>query len=290
MVDVEELKRRRSFSRRLKLRRDGHASKAVLTANPEDAGGLWGTTRSTIRSVTHRFPLQPLWKIEFDLHDLWYTFARAASVIPEDHPAQDRLATEVILARELGSLESDEHSAVTEDGNIWSDLPYIVQDMDAFWQSKHQGMSVDECCNLAAFMARLVALGVRAPELCICALRVFGVVLEDGDANGQSGSAREDISGSLTTTTTTTIAKYLPAAVAWFRYAGYRLAILSLQKGSEGFSMERWALWHQKLQALYQDGNQDEDIRDLARRGMNCMSNWSRRVGIPTDIKAVAGK
>lgn len=244
------------------------------------------TARSGIRNILDRFPLQPLWKIEASLHILWYTFARAASIIPADHPAQDRLAAEVILARELGSLDSDERTAATEDGRIWSDLPYLIRDLDVFWLSNQQDLSVDECRNLAAFRARLAALGVRTPELCVCALRVLDGALGEDEEYGESETAKGEASGF--STTAAAAARLVPAAVEWVRHAGHRLAMLSLREGFEGFSVARWTLWHRRFQAVHQDDNQDEDVRELARRGMNNMNMWSGYVGIPNEIKAVA--
>jgi len=250
---------------------------------------IWTSARSSIRNILQRFAHQPLAYIEYDLHDLWYTIIQAATITPADEPAQDKLVTEVVLARELGSLGS---RAKTADGEIWSGLPFLVEDVTVAWREKFMHLQSDRKLNLAAFTARLVAVGVRAPELGLCALFVLRETLETPRPLTVGDDSERD----------TSVAELLPAAVAWFRFAGHRLAVFSGGNGSEpltgeegeltavgqlareagvlnpGFSDKRWNFWLQRLEAL--SCVDDENIKEEGRRGKNSMTMWSKYTGL----------
>ena len=81
---------------------------------------------------------------------------------------------------------------------------------------------LQERLNSAAYTTRLVALGVRAFELAILVVPILWEMLETSRSLTASESS---VSG-------TSMAELLPAAVAWFRFAGYRLAVLS--RGNDG--------------------------------------------------------
>ena len=245
---------------------------------------LWTSARSKIYNILRRFPNQPLEEIEFDLHDLWDTIIRTAIITPPNNPGQDRLVAEVVLARELGSLGPN---ATAADGEVLSGLPFLVGDITAACTGKLIILKPGERENLAAFTARLVAAGVRAPELGSCALFVLRETLEKPRPLRMT-----DYGGSGKS-----VADLLPAAVAWFKFAGHRLAGFSGENGPKplwgrqgrltavgqlareagvpgpGFSTKRWRFWQLRLEEL--GSVDDKEIREQARQGMNSMDLWS---------------
>ncbi len=250
---------------------------------------LCDTARTEIRNILMRFPNKPLEGIEFALHDLWYTIIQAAIITPARKPAQDRLVAEVVLARELGSLGPN---AMTADGELWSGLPFLAGDLSVAWLEKLMQLNTKGRFNLAAFTARLVAMGVRAPQLGFCAVFVLRETLETPrplkvTEGGESG---------------TSVADLLPAAVAWFEFAGHRLAVFSGGNGHKplsgvegeltavgqlarkagilepGFSTKRWHFWLKRLKELSSDD--DDHIREQAELAKNSMVMWSKCVGL----------
>ena len=246
---------------------------------------LWTSARPKIRNILRRFPEQPLEDIEFDLHDLWDTIIRTAMITHGFLPAQDRLVMEILLARELGSLGPN---AMTADGEVLSGLPFLVGDITAACLGKLKLLEQRERANLAAFTARLVAAGVRAPELGSCALFILRETLE----TPLTAINDEDC-----------IAELLLAVVAWFSFAGHRPAVFSGGNGHEplsgeegtlttvgqlareagilepGFSTKRWHFWRQRLEALSSYANVDM-IRRPALQGKKIMDMWSEYVGL----------
>ena len=255
----------------------------VAQDSPDDSPyDAWTSARSKIRDMLIRSPNQPLEETEFDLHDLWDTIIRTAIITTADDSAQDRLVAEVVRVRELGSLGPN---AMTADGEVWSGLPFLVGDFTAACSGKLMPLEQEERLNLAAFTARLVAAGVRAPGLGSCALSLLRETLETPEsASGKS------------------FAELLPAAVAWFNFAGNRLAVFSGGNGHEplsgeegtlttvgqlareagilepGFSTKRWRFWLQRLEKLSSYNNRM--TREQALAGKDSMDMWSQYVGL----------
>ena len=256
-----------------------------FSSSHDSSYNLWTSARSKIRNILKRFPDQPLEEIEFDLHDLWDTFIRAAIITDVYDPAQDRLVMEVVLARELGSLGPN---AVTADGEVMSGLPFLVRDLTPACSGKLMPLEPQERLNLAAFAARLLAAGVRAPELGFCALSVLRETFETRiNTNIESDDS---------------ISKLLPVALAWLDFAGQRLAVFSGGNGHEplsgeggtltavgpmarnagilepGFSTKRWRFWRQRLEVL--SVIDADTIKKPALLGMKSMDMWSEDVGL----------
>ncbi|RYP02234.1 hypothetical protein DL764_005876 [Monosporascus ibericus] len=80
----------------------------------------------------------PIEAFEWDLHDLWRTYYQASMNISSQHPAQDRLAFQLVQLQQQGALcrpgstGGGEETAVTADGRLWDDLPFLTQDMMGF--------------------------------------------------------------------------------------------------------------------------------------------------------------
>lgn len=115
---------------------------------------------------------------------------QSARLIAAEHPAQDRLVSQVLHTREMGVLfrksgnakeeERDDPEleiASTSDGNIWSDLPFLVEEIRVVW-TLFSSIPTVQCRNLSAFVARLASVGVRDPELCLVGLWILRYTLE----------------------------------------------------------------------------------------------------------------
>ncbi|KAB8360965.1 hypothetical protein FH972_024697 [Carpinus fangiana] len=282
----ENGERRKAFSERHAMRIDLVAAQQVGTSTTD----LCTSARSSIRNILRRLHLQSRELIEADLHDLWYTIYRCATITPGDNPEQDKLVVEVLMARELGAPSG---GVETGDGTIFTDLPFFVMDMHDLKYRQQGTITLDEAYNLAAFLARLVAVGVRAPQLSCLALQSLSAALEFPSMP----SLRENDFATKTSTV-----ERLPAAVSWLKFAGHRLAIYSaeaqmtpcgkcltdndLEPGplaqeagviDKGFGPARWNFWRQRFEELREE--EDEKRSEWARRGANSMALWSKLVG-----------
>ena len=196
---------------------------------------------------------------------------------------KDRVVTEIVSARELGSQDPN---AKTTDGQMMSGLPFLFSSV-YFVQSGHaMTLTPGLRTHLAAFTAKLVAADVRADELGFFALSVLRETLETViDRNRDSDTA---------------MSKLMPVAVAWFDFAGHKLAVFSADgrkprpgletslatvgqlardKGVQepGFSTERWQWWRQRLQQL--SGIETKTIKEPVLRCIASMDKWSEDAG-----------
>ena len=232
--------------------------------------------RRQIRDIDELFTMQSPKQTESDLHDLWSFVMKTAMTIPaNDGPAQKGLIAVVVGARELPSVGS------TADGVLWKDLPFLIEHVSRFWLDNWRVLKKKERLNLAAFTARLVAKDESASNLGLCALIVLRETLE----------TRRPLHGTEYGYDTS-VADLLPAAVAWFKFAGPMLLKSSLEtetshsRGMEdliavgeltqnagvpylGFSPERWHFWEKRLGQL--SSIDDKEISEQALKGKKLM-------------------
>lgn len=113
------------------------------------------------------------------MRDLWCLFSQASMNISSEKAELDRLVVQMLYARELGLLtrkgEKMEiiQEAVTHDGKIYRDPPFLVGDMTDYWIRGSVGLSTDQRLNCSSFPAKLSAVGIAEDKLCGCALIVF---------------------------------------------------------------------------------------------------------------------
>jgi len=251
---------------------------------PQD---LWLGVRGYIWNISHRYTQfhHPILLFECDLHDLWYMLIKAAKVTGADDPLQDRLLIQVLYARELGTLkwtsassdsnDMESHIALTSNGRIWTDLPFLAGDIQEVW-SKFLSIKSQERVNLAAFIAKLTALGVCGDALSLCAISLLRETLETQRRLTASESGSD-----------VPVAELLPAVNAWLEHAGHKLIALSNNSfnnfelkesvlardaniSSGGFNPTRWLFWKQRLEALSQCD--DEIVARGALFGFRIMS------------------
>jgi hypothetical protein len=98
--------------------------------------------------------------------------------------------------------------ATTSDGNIWSDLPFLVQEIRVAWTIS-TSFPVVQHHNLSAFIVQLAGIGVRNPELCLVAIWILRDALE----TPQPLTKRAEPTDSDSEKQLTSIANLLPATM-----------------------------------------------------------------------------
>ncbi|TGO65515.1 hypothetical protein BCON_0002g01000 [Botryotinia convoluta] len=304
-----------SLNDKLKSRSEFHIlHKNALDAELEQTGSdgsntFWHQARLLTRNIASRYAqtgrTHPIELYEYDLRELWYMCVQGARLIAAEHPTQDRLVSQVLHTREMGVLsrksgdakeegKRDDHEleiASTSDGNIWSDLPFLVEEIRAAWTLSPSIPTVQRH-NLSAFIARLASVGVRDPELCLVAIWILRDTLETprpltSGAKAPSHDSKQRL---------TTIADLLPAAIVWFQYCGHKIESLCIlnqdfesgfsetgelaQKAQimpdSGFSVARWIFWRDRFEEISRCGN--EEVAPLALKAWKTMKFWGERI------------
>lgn len=201
----------------------------------------------------------------------------------EDHPAMDRLVLQVVHAREQGLLirsaiggqSEGLAQATTTEGNVWTDLPFLVPDMTKYWLEGHAGLSSAQRLSFSKFLAKLAAASVgRDDGLCEIALATFREALETQRPLGALADQQQGEDSSRQEADLT-IAACLPSVNVWLSWAGLKIIQLSekekswstttsvtshpgplvRQGGTElgtsvGFCAARWIFWLTRLESL----------------------------------------
>jgi hypothetical protein len=294
-----------SMDDRIKSREAFHATfKESVDADLKQTGyddnnATWRNIRMFTKTISSHYlrgansDLPKKYRYELDMHELWYWVAQAARYIAADHPAQDRLVAQVQHVREMGNLSrrnetGEEEIATTSDGNIWSDLPFLVEEVQSAWKASGTLPSVERH-NLSAFVARLASVGVRDPDLGVVALWVLRDTLETDRSLKSSPSVSNDENPEAS------VADLLPAANAWFLYCGYKVESLCIQTqnydsdaetgelvrkanitANSGFSVARWKFWRDRLEEICQC--EDQEVAQLAEKMRKTMQYWGERI------------
>jgi hypothetical protein len=306
---------------------------------------LWTTIGSCVSMTMRVYGMSdrdnPIF--EDSIHDVWYLFIQASKHIEADHPAQDRLVYQILWARELGvakrrlrrSLKSDLgdeewsvceggsedenldlrekdtpviQEAVTSDGRVWIDLPFLVGDLVAAWQQA-MNPSADRAHrrNLAAGIARLAAVGVRGDSLSSVGLQIMRDTLETPRVLGpkpipaaRPGLAEDRQDNSELCYAELTIRDLLPIVNVWLRYAGDKLIRLCVESHKDvqphvneagklateagvselGFSRARYRYWQDHLRRL--GAGEDHTKDESALQSSNVMFlYWNQYFGKP---------
>src|SRR2546430_14946422 len=97
---------------------------------------LLETVASTIHAISVRCSISdlPFHTFEIELHDLWYIFIQAARNFSYHNSKQDSLVRYILSTKEMGTMtrtittdnSSEDQVIHVSDGNIWSDLPFLV--------------------------------------------------------------------------------------------------------------------------------------------------------------------
>ena len=261
---------------------------------PNTETTIWKTIRGSIPNTNYRYTVttHPIEVFEYDMHDLWHSFYQSAKVTPENDAGQDRLVQQILYARELGILSrttsGEYEEAVTSDGKIWTDLPFLVGDFTGFWERSME-LSPLHRVNFAAATARLVAVGIGGEGLSSCALWLFRETMET--TRPFARAKESDV---------VPLSELLPACHSWFTHCGHKLVKLcaenhsppnsstafstlgelALKSGVEedGFSIARWLFWRQRFKELTRCG--DDTMRKEGKIGFANMIRLGREMGI----------
>jgi hypothetical protein len=292
---------------------------------------MWKRARLFIRNITSRY-VNASSQVEFilqrDIRNLWYLFIGAAKIIPTDEAAADRLAVQVLVAREIGPLKTI--SEDTEDNillsaaqhlpRIWSELPYLVTDLRAAWVEAVETRNTlppDQLANLAGFTARLVAFGICEAELSQCCLLLLRAALETPRRVLDSKDTAEAFDMPFS--------YFMPALSAWFRHGSYKLFCLCARgvasklevnttnqaedrwvvagpslsapfpdpnQKSVGFSMIRWEFWKQRLDEIAKSymASSNKELEEDARHCYRFLDTWEDITGGNNHDRALARK
>ncbi|CEJ82664.1 hypothetical protein VHEMI02713 [[Torrubiella] hemipterigena] len=146
---------------------------------------------------------QALGVFEVDLHDLWYKLIAIAKVTPAKDAEADRIVAQVVRLRELGPLthkDTGKETVMSNGQRLWSDLPFLEEDLYKAWTDGLHTMTPSQRENLAGFMTRLVGSNACGDGIASCALRLFRAALETSEESPSTdGPASEYLLSALFT-------------------------------------------------------------------------------------------
>lgn len=236
--------------------------------------------------------------MELDVHDLWDELMLLAKVTPAHLPQQEKIVNVVLFARKQGIIyrwrNGKEEEAITSEGTrMWIDLPFLVNDMKMAWFRSQSELDQILRHNLAAFTARLCALGICENNLAFCAIWLLRKALEmPRRVTRPYYRLRRSV------------VELLPACVAWFQFSGYKLLTLATSNLSYvnsvyfteddvkltapgelalkagvvqwGFSHSRWLFWKNRFNELtrFDDG----EVATMAKFGYDAMVRAEERM------------
>ncbi|KYK57988.1 hypothetical protein DCS_05001 [Drechmeria coniospora] len=281
--------------------------------NVDKAQETWKDLRNDLLRVGDDFfaHVTDMTQVEGCLHDGWDELIHAAKVIPPDSSEHDRLVTLIADLRELGPFvrRKKEASPADDDGNndepavmpngqqLWTDLPYLAEQLQTFWMNESMELPVDERRSLAVMTAKLCASGICSYDISPCALWLFKEALETDRPLTRSSSmdSMSDVDAEILP-----IADLLPACAEWLHYSNCKIAQFSANNCNpvgdgerllcpgplaaeaivpqHGFSLARWLFWRRRLGDLYLTG--DEQVAKMARVCFEAMATTGRSIGI----------
>lgn len=264
---------------------------------------LWVTAESSFSATSTRWTrgnTQPVISIEYDVRELWHLYYVASMNTDHRRPEMDRLITQVLFARELGVLQRRGEGgevievAMTSDGRIYTDLPFLVSDLTGYWVDDHAKMSGIERQNYSAFLAKLCSVGVLADRLSGIALVVFRDALETSRPVSRSGKENKEEKADLS------VSDLLRSLDMWLYLAGDKLISLSEREVNNfppeigklgelaekaqvprqgGFSLQRWIFWVRRFDALRAEAAEtDAELSEALFNSMNGMKTMASRI------------
>ncbi|KAB5571715.1 hypothetical protein GE09DRAFT_1185300 [Coniochaeta sp. 2T2.1] len=281
-----------------------------------DDNTLWESAWSLVASINSRLlesgPSPDPALLDIDMHDLWHRYWHGAINTSPGNPKLDRLALSIIQIREQGVLIRDSAThgsskgsptareqnpedemplAMTSNGaRIWTDLPFLVEDMTAHWTHSRATLSSAQRLSAAQFLAHIAAAGaVEDDALCGIALVVLRHTLETPRQLGRlTATERNQDRRSQDLT----VADLLPSANAWLFTTGRKLVQLSDDEWNEspadvgalgelvvdgarhddpsedvpahgGFSPQRWMWWLRRLEEIGTLAERDDRAKEI---------------------------
>ncbi|KAL1851222.1 hypothetical protein Plec18170_006546 [Paecilomyces lecythidis] len=225
-------------------------------------------------------------EIQQQLGALWSMFMETAKVLEEDNPFQEQLLSLLLWTKEFDSLHRSIHHTETVE-SAWELYPFGAR-LQTIWEELLRSGTVAEQCNLAAFSAKALSVGLCREEISLTALWYLREALEAND------EAR-------------TIA-LLPVVRIWFDYCRHTLLAFSFENhcyedksklylvapgylaqraniSQQGFSLKRWLFWKERLKQLCHNRYTTAAIE--AKKGFINMVNCGRELEYDVPGEAV---
>lgn len=272
------------------IREDFDRAVAEVESQSNNQSSLWPSIREFILNINYRYIQSnlPITIFEQDIHDLWYMFFQTAQITDADSPEHDRLVSQLIYAKELGT--SQRITGPTADTfRLWTDLPYLVGDIREAWEKKSMKLRPTQRHNFVAFTARLLALGVCDSGVSLCALWLLREALETPRPLIQAEVDGDEVS----------VAELLPATIEWFQQSSPKLLSLAVKNRSfaevdsqislpgelarnaginqAGFTVSRWVFWRKRFKEICRCEN--AQVAKEARLGFDAMISSGRLMG-----------
>ncbi|KXH53703.1 hypothetical protein CSIM01_07741 [Colletotrichum simmondsii] len=233
---------------------------------------------------------------------LWGMFTSTAQVIDADDAFHDRLVGLLVWTREFDGLYRRLHGIVVDDtdasvvGGGWESYGF-GQSLQLAWEQLFTDLpsaaATQKCRNLAAFSARVLAMGLCEEYIAGTAFWVFEKAL------GGERDRDEIVSREL-----------VPAVVVWLKHASHALLArccpspagagldtitntatdpisraddpstdqTTAETQYRKFSMSHWLRWRRRLQKL--SHNADADMAGVAKKGFMSMIFCGRDLGV----------
>ncbi|KAJ4159901.1 uncharacterized protein LMH87_007838 [Akanthomyces muscarius] len=286
----------------------------------EGSGRHWYGIWSFAKTITSRYMNgnQPTAVLDIDLHDLWYKLIQVAKITPADEADADRIVAQVIRIRELGDLcrhaapqdtnidsqkDIRKEVAITSSGaRMWTDLPFLVQDLRAAWTNSLYTMTTKECENLSGVTARLSGGNVCGARMTSCALILFQAALET-----QRPILQHDKPISDGVEEKIAVQDLMPAVFTWLYWGSYKIWQLCAREPFQvdaeldamdehwaevgelatargvmevGFNRERMCFWMNRLKEIAEaTQGKDDDFAEKCRWCANLLGQWDCTMG-----------
>lgn len=253
---------------------------------------IWSSGKNITRRYMHS-STQALGVCEVDLHDLWYRLIAVAKVTPAEDAETDRIVAQVVRLRELGPLthkDSGKEAVMSNGQHLWTDLPFLEEDLYKAWTDGLHTMTPSQRDNLAGFMSRLLGSNACGNGIAPCVLILFRAALE---TSKESPSTDGPVSEHL-----------LSAVFTWLYWGSFKIWKLSIlgaplitqearlsAMGSnwgdvgdlataagveeKGFSEKRLRFWIIRLEGIAADvADKDSTLSDKCKRSAAMLSQW----------------
>ena len=238
-----------------------------------------------IKDATRKSPADSE-TVQQGLQVLWHMFLETAKVYEKDGGFQEKLVSLLLWTKEFDSLYRSLHPTGTA-ASSWESYRF-ADSLQASWEQLLATGTASHQCNLAAFSAKALAVGLCRDSISLTALWYLREALETDD---------EPKAISL-----------LPATVIWIEQCGDHLLTFSAMNQSyeeqskahllalgalaqradidqPGFSIKRWLFWRRRLQELSHNGN--TAVAKEAKKGFMSMISCGRNLDydVPGEAK-----
>jgi hypothetical protein len=128
--------------------------------------------------ISHRPPAE-FEAVQQGLNVLWYMFLETAKVLQKDDAIQEKLVSLLLWTKEFDSLRRSLHPAETAT-TAWERYRF-ADSLQALWDQLLTTGTASQQCNLAAFSAKALAVGICRDSICLTALWYLREALETDD-------------------------------------------------------------------------------------------------------------